>query len=749
MSKFFSLWNKEERIREDYADGSYTVPKSVVLSEDLFTHYKSSRTSWEKQSQQDEEFRKGAQWSSEEIAALEAANQAPVVINIIAPSVDQAKAMLTANNPRFSSTGRDDSDTKTGKVFADLLAYVWEKSEGNLKLKQSIDDYYVKGMGAMFVYLDPYADFGKGEIKISSIDPYHLYIDPNSTDPYARDAAHLIVSKIFTREQIEDIYPDAESKGIFKYAVRTEETNQLSPLMGSMEGQTDVFSDMYHTRYRVIDRYSKVKEIHYNIWDTTQNKEEILDQDEFKQYIKEPAIITHQGKKVVYITEDSEVQQFIELAIAGEGRFHFMPPELDENGQPVGEPAIMPGPEMEGSIPGSEGVIEITDNGFLLSKEVLIKRDIVRTRVQRTLSIGSVLYSQEILPISNYPIVTFMNNHNRTPYPQSDVRKVRGIQQEINKIESLLIAHASSSTSPKWWIPMGSVNKSHIEKELNKAGAAYLEYDPEIGIPIQASPVPLPNELYKNKADKIGEIERILGIYPLMQGDQSNAPQTYKGTITLDEFGQRRIRSKRVDIEGAINALASVVVEYIQKTYTEDKVFRLVQPNNLPTKEFSINQPLYDDFGNIIGKINDVTVGKYDVILVSGSMLPSNRFALAEYYKELLQIGAIDQQEFLVKTEVADVEGVLERIGQINQLQRLAQGLQEEIKSLKGDMQTRDREISHLMKKVEVEKFKSGLSEPKEAAKKSSLLYENLLNNEFKHQKQLMEMERRNNGSRQ
>lgn len=740
-TQFFSLWSGLKKTMP-HSDAPYEQPPSVALSEQIYTHYKSSRQSWEQEAQKDDSFRRGAQWTTEEIADLEAANQSPVVVNVIEPSVEQAKAMLTANNPRFASTGRDDSDTKTGKVFADLLAYVWEKSAGNMALKQAIDDYYVKGLGALLLYHDPYGDFGKGELKIVSLNPFELYIDPNSTDPYARDAAHLIMSKIFTSEQIVDMYPDAEP--LLEQALVTEETNNPVALLGGSEGQSDTFSDGQHTRYRVIDRYSKMKEIHYNVWDTIQNKEEILSKEEFTEYLKQPAIAVHQDGKAQYITEDSEVQQFIELSIQGNGRFHFMMPQ-----QEGGQPEIMPGPEMEGAIPGSEGVIEVIDNQFLIEQEVLLPKEIVRTRVKRVLSIGGVLYVEEILPISTYPIVTFMNHHNRTPYPLSDVRMVRGLQKQINKIESLIIAHASSTTNSKWWVPRGSVDQKQMERELAKAGAAYLPYDPELGVPIQASPTPLPNELYKNKADKIQEIERIMGIYPLMQGDTGSAPNTYKGTVALDEFGQRRIRSKRADIEEAINQLAIVAVEFIQKTFTEEKVFRLVQPNNLPTKEFAINTPLYDDYGKVIGKINDVTTGRYDVILISGSMLPSNRFALAEYYKELLQIGAIDQQEFLMKTEVADVEGVLERVGEINQLRRAVEELQQQLKEVMGDKQTTDRENVHLMKKVEVEKFKAGLAEPKESAKKASQLYENLLNNEFKQQKQLMDLERKNNINKQ
>jgi cell division protein FtsB len=231
------------------------------------------------------------------------------------------------------------------------------------------------------------------------------------------------------------------------------------------------------------------------------------------------------------------------------------------------------------------------------------------------------------------------------------------------------------------------MDKAHLEAEWGKAGTAVIEFDPELGQPIVAGPVPLPNELYKNEADARADIERILGIYALMQGDGGGAPQTYKGTVALDEYGQRRIKSKRDDIEECINQLAKVVVSLIQYVYTDEKVFRLMQPNNRPT-EIQINHPLYDNVGNYMGKVNDITIGKYDVIVLSGSTLPSNRWARFEYYMQLYSSGLIDQIEVLKQTDVADMEGVLERAGQMQQMQAQVQAQTEEIKNLKGDLQT-------------------------------------------------------------
>ena len=415
----------------------------------------------------------------------------------------------------------------------------------------------------------------------------------------------------------------------------------------------------------------------------------------------------------------------------------------------TGQPSPMSGEEHEGSIPGSTTTIDILTKADVIEDGGIMVNEIEITQIEQCVSVGDTKLFMVTLPIEEYPIVPFMNGFNRNPYPMSDVRLVKGLQEYINKIRSLIVAHASSSTNVKLLIPRGSMDRKLLEAEWGKAGTAVIEFDPELGQPIVAGPVPLPNELYKNEADAKADIERILGIYALMQGDIGSAPQTFKGTVALDEFGQRRIKSKRDDIEECINQLAKVVVGMIQYVYTDQKVFRLMQPNNRPL-EMEINSPLYDDLGNLMGKVNDVTIGKYDVIVLSGSTLPSNRWARFEYYMQLYQSGLIDQIEVLKQTDVADMEGVLERAGQMQKMQQQIQMQSEEIKNLKGDLQTAQRESLHDRKRVEVKEFEKKLAKAEAKVEMAAKLYQTRLADELKVAKEdLADFDERRNTSRE
>ena len=84
---------------------SHKKHKEVQLTHDLLKDYSSSRENWAKQAVEDNEFRNGKQWTEEQAKILRARAQEPIVVNVVHSAVEQAKAMLTANKPRFQSTG--------------------------------------------------------------------------------------------------------------------------------------------------------------------------------------------------------------------------------------------------------------------------------------------------------------------------------------------------------------------------------------------------------------------------------------------------------------------------------------------------------------------------------------------------------------------------------------------------------------------------------------------------------------------
>lgn len=709
-------------------------------TEDIFFNYEKRRQQWSKQALEDEEFRNGLQWTDEQIKELKSRGQSPLVINVIYPAVEQAKALLTYNKPKFQSVAREDSDTKLGRIFSDLMSWVWDSNSANVSLKKTIDDYYVKGAGFLQAWSDPNADYGKGEVLIQDVDPLTVYIDPNSRDLFCRDAANIIVARIITKEQIKQTFGDIDLDGVFE---ESSLPNQYTGRVGLQDQQIGPDnSDNTHKRYRLLDRYTKGKTPGWHCRDKVNQREYVHYESTYEEFLIQPSILEISKQGGIYHYDSDKFADYARMLSSGVTSFYFSIAIDPETGQAMGDPELVPGIDTNHEDPDTVAIPESTVYlswgliGDVVNSTQLVCNSIDIDNIYRTVVIGRKTIYQDYCNIENYPIIPLFNRHNRNPYPISDVRFVRPIQEYVNKTRSLVIAHAANTTNQKVFVQRGSIDREKMEKEWGKAGTAVIEIDQEFGAPTIANPSPLPNELYKNEADARRDIQEILGIYTLGQGDNSQAPQTFKGTIAIDEFSQRRIKSKKDDIEEFLNQMAKVVVQLIQQTYKKEKIIRLMQPNNAPS-ELVINQPIYNEYtGDVIRMVNNITVGKYDVVILSGSTLPSNRFARFEYYMDLYKSGLIDQVEVLKQTEVVDTEGVLNRFSEIQRMKQELQGAEEQIKSLNGDLQTAQRETMHSRQKAEIEKFKSQLKSTSSRAEAAGQLHKARMGDELRTQRQ-------------
>ena len=293
----------------------------------------------------------------------------------------------------------------------------------------------------------------------------------------------------------------------------------------------------------------------------------------------------------------------------------------------------------------------------------------------------------------------------------SDVRKNKDFQRFLNKTVSLITSHAQASSGLKLLIPQGSVQDiEELERDWANPNAT-IEYDPSFGEPHFPSPQPLASSIMQLPALIEKYIDLNMGIFEMMQGNSEVAPRTSSATMMMEDFGQRRSKSKLRDIEGSLKRLGKAVYNLSKSHYTFEKTVRIVQPNNDIT-EYAINKRLYDDKTMALKTIeNDITSGNFDIRVVGNSTMPSNKWGEWQIYMEAYQAGLIDRVEALKKTEIFDKEGVLSRTDEAQKLQGMIQQLEEQVKKVSGDLQTSQRETIQSNQKTEVEKFKGKLKE--------------------------------------
>jgi hypothetical protein len=717
MEKIFDPNTHEEFSPTDNVEETEDTSSNeeVTLTLSLHRHYRDSQDAWGDRASESKDYAHGYQFSAEQVDTLASRGQAAVPINVIYPAMELSISLLTGRPPGFQATAREDSDVKTARAISDLMSYIWANSYGNAQLKESLYDYFMTGRGFLMAYVDPESDYNRGDIKVVAVDTLKVLPDPNSRDRLFRDASHVLVEHLLTGEQVLGMWPD--SKAILSRAQTTHDDIEefVSTKVDDLSRSRDRVYDNHHRRYVVIDRYSKVK-VDYIHHSMSGGEEKVDLYDDFAQLMESPAFVfsdPNTGQQQIYAVDTaSNGAELFEMAQPTEDpetRLIEIPPQQD--------------PQTGAMIPMQPAIIKSMPHQVLLDNGVMEARPVRLPRIKHVIIIGGQLYRSYYLPIDEYPIVPIVGRHDRDPYPMSDIDFVRPFQDSINKLHMQLVANLANSTNVKVFLPRGSVDKRVVEQDFAKAGSAIIEYDAEMGQPTVVSPLAPPAGLFSHFQLLISMVERELGVYAIQQGDPSQAPETYRGTLSIEEYGQRRIKSKLDDVEGALTQLGKVVLGLIPYVYSEERTIRILQANNM-MKETVLNQAVMNEFGQVLERVNDVSVGQYDVQVVSGSILPTNRYALLEYYMQLYQMGIIDQVEILKKTDVADADGVMERVGIVRNLQGQLQQAQEEIKRLQGDLQTADREAIQARKRVEVEKFGSQLDKIKNKAQAATIINE-------------------------
>ena len=624
------------------------------LNQELYRKWRDARSDWDTEARNDIDFYLGNHFTTDESDDLQSRNQPDVPMDRVSPAIEKLKAVLTSRPPVFTASPREDSDAKMAKVWQTILGYIWDSSDGDAHIKDAIHDYAVTGLGYLYVYTDRESDFGRGDIKFTHVNPFRVYVPPSSRDRWFNDAEGIILSTILTGEQVVSLYPELGPQ-------IDEETGEEIP--GLIEDLDAYNEEDYPDANNKLSR---------KVWTPAETKD--LGYADTKYQVLERFYKT----KVPFyrISMQQENQQGPQEMVLSEGEFQMF---LEDN----------------------PGMFEQGQAQF---------EQIMQTRIGVTSSLGQVVLEEYVLNINEYPIVPLPNNWTETPYATSDVSRARPQQRLLNKLWQLAISHAQASAGLKLLVPVGSAidGVEQLEKDWSNPNAV-IEVDTSQGEPHYPAPTPLAAEFYRLIQQCEHYIDFIFGLPEMMHGFPDKAPETSKGTDKMIALGSDRPKSKLRDIEFSITKLGRVIYGLAKNHYTYEKMFRLVQPNN-DMSEVTIN--LYDDK---VGTISDIkrdrnNIWQHDIRIVPGSTLPTSKWAEFGVYLEAYKMGLIDRTEVLKKNpEIFDKAGVLQRMSEIAQLTQQVQGAQEQIKKLKGDLQTAERESVSNRKQVEVGKFKSRL----------------------------------------
>ena len=682
------------------------VDKKADRIKSLYDSLKNSfREKWEAVNQEGYDFYLDNQLSSTEKEALEETGMPTFTINRVIPVVEMLNYYATASNPRWQAIGAEGDDSGVAAVFSDIADYIWNGSNGQALYSNVVNDAITKSVGYLLVTVDPNADQGMGEIKIQQPEPFDIYVDPKSRDPLFRDAAHIMIRKVFTRTQLLKTFPQHATKikkasGRFGeedgFSINATDTGDLQ-YKDIKEGyKSDGTVDDLIELFEV---YEKQQVKFYNMF------YRVIPSEEEMQKITQNVQVQLQEMQKEMEVEMQELQRSLGQAVeSGEMLPERMQLEIEKQMKMNQQQLASAQQQLMAEAQKAASIIQ---NNVVNEKEYKILQedsnfmgmvvDVVefyKPGIKQCCVAGDVLLYEQDLPIEHYPLVPFTYKWTGTPYPMSAVSPLVGKQREINKAHQLMIHNASLGSSLRWMYHEGSIDTDYWEKNATAPGAL-LPVNQGFENPREVQPAALNNAFYTITQQGKSDMEYLAGIYSTAQGDQSQQHETYRGMLALDEYGTRRVKQwLKSSIEPALKQLGEVVKQYSQAVYQAHKVFRIVQPNSLQAeKEVEINVPIFNDMGEAIGRWNDYGTAKFDVRIVAGSTLPVNRWAYLAELKELMKLGVVDDLAVLAETDIKDKTSIAKRKSLYQQLQQAVSSLEEQVKDKDGTIETLERQL--------------------------------------------------------
>jgi len=716
------------------------------------------RSRWASLSQKSYDFYLNEQLSKEEEDTLNESGMPTFTINRVTPIVETMKYFVTANNPRWKAVGVEGSDTDVAQVHSDIADYAWHNSNGKSLYGQIVLDSLTKGIGYFFVDVDRDADRGKGEVLFKRIDPQDVFVDPMSRDFLFRDANFIMVRKNLARTQLMHMFPQYKSKiknaggesETVSYSQRdTVTSDSILPediTMGlTIEGEDDDIVSYYEC-------YQKVKIPYVNVFIKIPPKEEEL--EEIRRLVSVQLEEFQRETEVGLLEKQKQIQEALEAGEIIEERAKL---EI-ERAQKMAEQAVQ---EKRAELMSmaqdrasriEQKVITKKEYGILIKNESVAANiveaiDFYEERIKLVCSVGDDTFLYEfLLNQKEYPIVPIPYTYTGTPYPMSAVTPLIGKQQEINKAHQIMLHNANLASNLRWLYEEGSVPEGEWEQYASAPGAL-LKYRQGFQPPTPVLPASINNAFYSVTQEGKSDIEYIAGIHSSMMGIARAQPETYRGLLANDEYGTRRIKAWMGNtVEPALEHLGKVFKEIAQQTYQIDKVFRIVQPEagqspEEQEKEIRINIPIYNDYGQAVGKWMDYSAAKFDVRIVSGATLPVNRWALIEEYFRWFQSGLIDDVAMVAETDIRGKKQLLQRKSLYSQLQSQLQQMEESLKDKDGTIETLERQLVQAGIK---DKVRTGSMESQKSVldtQAQQKLLRNLMKGEFDTAKKQLQMD--------
>lgn len=339
----------------------------------------------------------------------------------------------------------------------------------------------------------------------------------------------------------------------------------------------------------------------------------------------------------------------------------------------------------------------------------VIKR--IVKRIRWTVSTQDIILHDDWSPYDHFTIVPFFP-YFRRGQTVGMVDNLIKTQEMLNKTYSQILHVINTTANSGWMVEENSLSNMEIEDLDDRGGETglVLEYKAGRTAPAKIEPNQIPTGLKDMITSGIDLIRLISGVSETFQGG--------KGPEVSGVAIQSRVHQSAIQLATPIdnlfrtrNMIAERLLKLIQSFYTSERSFVITSEDAEDGESEQIDVNQMDDTGEIL---NDVTVGKYDIVIAD---IPTQiTFQNAQFQQ------AIEMRKFGV--EIPDDEMV--RMSTLARKQQIAKKLsgepsEEQVEAQQIEIEQLKRTIS----KLESESIFKRVDATKKAAETAQLIADN------------------------
>ncbi len=346
---------------------------------------------------------------------------------------------------------------------------------------------------------------------------------------------------------------------------------------------------------------------------------------------------------------------------------------------------------------------------FAKENEYEIIKKVVR-RIRWTISTEDTVLHDDWSPYDHFTVVPYFP-YFRRGVTVGLVDNLVKTQEMINKVFSQVLHTVNTTSNSGWSVEEGSLTNMDTEdlEDLGAQSGLIIEYRRGSTKPEKIEPNQIPTGLDKLITTGVELIRMISGVSETFQGAKSNE---ISGVAIQNKVQQTAVQLA-VPIDNLFrtrNLIATRLLKLIQQFYTNERTFIIVTPEvDEENEEVTINQ-----FDSETGELlNDVTVGKYDVVIADvptqitfenaqfAQAIEMRKFGINIPDEEMIRMSTLSRKNEIIKkitsAEPSPTEQEAARL-QLAQLQKTVEKLDSEAESKSSENLKKVADVALLIK---------------------------------------------------